>query len=85
MKKNAQDAVWAYGPRKMAALLGKTPSCLYHWLNGKSSPRFDTAKRIVEILGKKAKVAIEDVIAPPEVDAPRVDNRTLEQRRKHRA
>ena len=83
MKKIAQDAVWAYGPQKMAKHLERTPSCLYSWLAGKSSPRFDTAKKIVDILGKKSKVTIEDVMAPPENEV-HVDNRTFEQRRKHR-
>ena len=87
MRKIAQDAVWAHGPRKIAAALGCNDSTIYHWLAGKSTPRFDSAAKVAELLkaaNKKSRVTVEDLMAP--TDTPiveKIDHRTVAQRRKN--
>lgn len=79
MRRNAQDAIWAHGPRPLAAALGCNDGAVYHWLGGKTNPRFDSAKKILEILNagrkKPLPITVEDLMAPHEDGGQKVDHR----------
>lgn len=61
MNRKAEEAVWAYGPRKLAGALGLTDGAVYHWLRGHSNPKFLAAKKAVKLLEGAA--SLEDILA----------------------
>lgn len=76
MNLKAQEAIWAFGPRKIAGQLNITDGAIYAWLRGKSKPRYDVAQKLITMLEPTVKLEISDLMAEHQINAIR-DRRTV--------
>lgn len=72
MNTKAQNAIWAFGPRRLADALTppRTDGAIYHWLRGDANPRFHMAAQIADLVNegkrRKDRITVEDLLAPHE-------------------